>query len=340
MPFAPRMPREVRATSSASRVVELPDRDLLGAQSPFVLHTTEVVGQQPALLDLEGHVGELLLGELERRDRLPELHTLLRVVQGRLEARARGAHHAPDDAVSGLVQARERTLEPFDPWQHRARGKAHVVHHELARHARAKRHLLVDVGGAEPRRVARHDEAAHALVGIRPHDRYVAHAAVRDPHLRAGEHPVVAVAPGERAHRSRIAAGVGLAQTEASDRIAARHTRQPLRALLVAPMREDREHGQCALHGHERPQAGVTGFQLELDQSVGDRVQAEHALALQLHAEESHPPELLRELSGRELARLVPLLHLRQDPAAHPLLAVSRTARSSSLSRWSMSSRS
>ena len=65
-----------------------------------------------------------------------ELHTLLRVVQGRLEVRARGAHHAPDDAVSGLVQAGERTLEPFDPW-HRAGGKAHVVHHELARHARA-----------------------------------------------------------------------------------------------------------------------------------------------------------------------------------------------------------
>ena len=68
-------------------------------------------GQQDALGVLEVHVDELLLGQLEAGDRLAELDPLVGVGQCRVEGGPGGAHRAPDDAVAGLVEAAERTLE-------------------------------------------------------------------------------------------------------------------------------------------------------------------------------------------------------------------------------------
>ena len=57
-----------------------------------------------------------------------------------------------------------------------------------------------------------------AVVGARPHGRDVGDRAVRDPHLRAVQDPVGAVALRGRAHRARVGARVGLGEPEAADR--------------------------------------------------------------------------------------------------------------------------
>src|SRR3954452_18016703 len=78
-------------------VVVLAEGDLLGTELARVLQPPEVERQQRALPDLDGHLGELGLRELEARDRLAELLARARVVERRLIARARRARGAPDD---------------------------------------------------------------------------------------------------------------------------------------------------------------------------------------------------------------------------------------------------
>src|SRR5664279_5468897 len=71
-----------------------------------------------------------------------------------------------------------------------------------------------------------HEKATHAapeslrpggviVVGLGPHDRDVGNRTVRDPHLGAGEDPVVAVAAGPGAHRAGVGTGVGFGEPEA-----------------------------------------------------------------------------------------------------------------------------
>ena len=77
-----------------ARVVELADADLLGADRVLVLEPAEVQREQVALVELERHVGELLLGELEAGDRAVELLAVDGVRDGGLEAVARRADRA------------------------------------------------------------------------------------------------------------------------------------------------------------------------------------------------------------------------------------------------------
>ena len=117
-----------------------------------------------------------------------------------------------------------------------------------------------------------HHEAADPVVRpLGPDDRDVGERAVGDPHLAAVEHPVVAVAPGPGAHRRRVAAGVGLGQAEAADRLAGGHPRQPLLLVLLAAPAVDRVHRQRALHGHEAAQPGVDGLELAAGDAVRRR---------------------------------------------------------------------
>ena len=74
-----------------------------------------------------------------------------------------------------------------------------------------------------------------------------------------------------------------------------------------------------ALHRHERPQAAVARLDLELHQPVRDGVQPERPLGVELHQEEAEVADLFRELARGELALLVPVLDLGEDPALHPL---------------------
>ena len=82
----------------------------------------------------------------------------------------------------------------------------HVVEVQLALHRRPHRALRLEHRHVEARRVGRHDEAADAVVGLRPHDRDLRDRGEADPALRAGQDPVVAVAAGERLHARRVGA--------------------------------------------------------------------------------------------------------------------------------------
>src|ERR1700694_3055909 len=62
-------------------VVQLPEGDVLRGDPALVLHPAEMIGNQGRLVELEQHVDQLLLGQLEGGDRLAELLSRLRVVE-------------------------------------------------------------------------------------------------------------------------------------------------------------------------------------------------------------------------------------------------------------------
>src|SRR3954470_5314146 len=129
MPLAPRIVRASRATASGSRTVlsvaPLPAAALPRVELAGVLQLPQPPRHQLRLLELEHHVDELALGELEAGDRPPVLHARLRVLERRLVTRPPGADRAPADAVARLVQARERPAHALDLGQHSVGGQAH-----------------------------------------------------------------------------------------------------------------------------------------------------------------------------------------------------------------------
>ena len=90
-----------------------------GRASPASLSRPIWIAASDALLTAMHHLGQLLLRELEGRQRLAELRALERVGQRLLVARTRRADRAPEDAVAGLVEAAQRALEPPDLGEHR-----------------------------------------------------------------------------------------------------------------------------------------------------------------------------------------------------------------------------
>ena len=84
---------------------------MLRAERSGVFHAPEVEGDEEATIELERHLGELLLRELIAGDRLAEHDPLLRVLERRLEAGAPRSHGAEHDSEPRLVQARERTAQ-------------------------------------------------------------------------------------------------------------------------------------------------------------------------------------------------------------------------------------
>ena len=85
-----------------SRIVELAQADLARLEPVRVLEPAEVQGEQEPLLQLHGHVRELRLGQLERRQRPVEDLPRRGVVDRRVQAvagRAEGAEHDPEGAL-------------------------------------------------------------------------------------------------------------------------------------------------------------------------------------------------------------------------------------------------
>ena len=125
---------------------------------------------------------------------LAEQLARLRVGEQLLEAGLRRADHAPGDAVARLREAAQRAAQPLHLGQHVLLRHAHVVEEERGGDGRAQRELALDLGRREAARALLDEEAADAVVGLRPHDGDVGDRAVRDPHLRAVDDPVAAVA--------------------------------------------------------------------------------------------------------------------------------------------------
>src|SRR5262245_55676537 len=190
------------------------------------LHLAEPPAQQLRLRDLGGHPDELVLHELEPRDRLVELDADLAGATRLVERRLRGADRAPRDAVARLREAGQRALDAFDTRQQLRLVHTHVLQHELARVRRAQRELVLDALAGETLRALVDEEAADRALALGPDHRDVGDAAVRDPVFAAVQHIVVAVLHGLGQHAARVAAEVGLRETETADELALGHLGQ------------------------------------------------------------------------------------------------------------------
>jgi hypothetical protein len=93
---------------------------------------------QEALLQLQRHVGQLGLGELERRERPVEHLTVDRVRDRRFEAVPRRTEGPEDDPEPGLVQAGKRPAQARHLGQHRVRRESNALQDQLARHRRSQ----------------------------------------------------------------------------------------------------------------------------------------------------------------------------------------------------------
>src|SRR5690606_10647418 len=295
-------------------VVPLGQRDLLRLHRARVLQAAQLQHQQLGQGDAAGHVGQLDLRALGGGDRAAEQDALLAVVQRLVQAGDGGADRTPGDAVAGLGQAAQRTLEALDVGQAVGLGHAHVVEVQGAGHRGAQAHLVLDLLGGEAGRALLHDEALDALVGLRPDDGDVGQVAVGDPHLRAVEHPVAAILAGVGLHVGRVGAAVRLGQAEAADHLAGGHARQPLPPLLLRAVGVDRVHAQRGLHADEAAQAAVAALQLLADQAVADRVEAGAAVFLRQRGTEQAQRRDLRDQLLREAALVEALADDRQHP--------------------------
>ena len=176
------------------------------------------VDHQPGRLDLHRHVGQHELHTLELADALVKLLALLGICDRSVQCALRDAHRLRADGRAGVVQRRQRGLEPGagladDP----VAGDAAVLEVQL----RGGRALDAELALLRPDREAlvvlvHHErrDAVGALLGIgRRHHRVPGRlAAVGDPRLAAVENPRVAVRPRPGAHRGRVAAGLALGQ--------------------------------------------------------------------------------------------------------------------------------
>src|SRR6185312_14573191 len=89
-------------------VVELAEADLLGAKATGLLQPREMDGKQRCARQRRPHLGDLGLGQLERREWASEDLAVVRVGERGLETAAGRAEDAEDDAEAGFVQTGER----------------------------------------------------------------------------------------------------------------------------------------------------------------------------------------------------------------------------------------
>src|SRR5215467_4700278 len=300
-------------------VVHLGHRNLLRAHLLQIFQSAELQAQELRLGDLGDHPDELLLHELERRDRLAELDALLRVLERPIVAAHRGADGAPRDAVARLVETAQRAAQALHVRKLVRERNLAVLEGELGGDRGAHRELAVDVERRESRRAPLDQVAVDlAVVLLRPHHRDVGDRAVGDPELRAVEDVAVALALRPRLHPARVGAVVGLGETETAHLLAARHRGQPPVLLRLGAIGVDRVHHQAALHRRPRAQPGVAALELLHDQPVGNVAEPRAAVALERGAEHTELAELRDELDRKRAGTMV-IGDQREELRLHPV---------------------
>src|SRR5438132_7324343 len=145
----------------------------------------------------------------------------------------------------------------------------------------------MDLAGFESLGALLDQKSADPLLATGPDNRQVGDVAVRDPALRAIEHPVFSVATRPRRHPGRVGAKLRLGQTEAPDHLACRHPWEPVLLLLLRPIAMNREHGQRALHRNEAAQPTVATLEFLAGESINHVAHPRGATAMQVHAEDA-----------------------------------------------------
>ena len=145
--------------------------------------------------------------------------------------------------------------------------------------------------------------------------------AVRDPHLRSGDHVLVAVTYRAARDVASVAPGVGLGKRQAAPQLARRQPRQPTLLLLPRAVAHDhacRDRVRVDDAGERHPPRR----ELLDDRDVRQQVQAQTTEMLgDRDPEQPHRLHLLDDV-GRVLVRVLEVArdrqHLSLDPAPHP----------------------
>ena len=225
--------------------------------------------------DVGLHVRQLLLDQLGLRQWATKLLTVQGVLTRGVPAGFGGTQGAPADAVTGRVQAGERTFQAAHVREGVFFWAEHVVHDDLASQRGAQADFAVDRRGAQAfPAFFQHEAADLAGIVLGPDHEHVRHRAVGDPHLGAGQAIATVNLLGAGDHRAWIRAVVRFGQAEAADVFTAGQFRQVL--LLGGFVAEfvDRHHHQGRLHAHHRAVAGVDTLDFTGDQAVADIVEA------------------------------------------------------------------
>ena len=114
---------------------------------------------------------------------------------------------------------------------------------------------LVEVAAmAKAGSVGLDQDEAHAArpsvrVGAGDHDNEIAHLAIRDERLLAGDDVLIPLANGARADALQITAGPGLGHGDRAHGFAGDHARQPLLLLLLAAIMQQIAAADIAMDG-------------------------------------------------------------------------------------------
>ena len=93
-------------------IVALDERDCFRGKRARIQHPADAQGGLKPERDFGFHVGEFFLDQLISGERPAELLTLECIGSCRIETSLRRPHGAPADAVSRMVEAAKRSLEP------------------------------------------------------------------------------------------------------------------------------------------------------------------------------------------------------------------------------------
>ena len=171
-----------------------------------------VVRGRLARLDLEQHVGALVLDRLERADRTAELHAVLRVLDRHVEHELRAAHHLVGERDRGLVERLARTPAKPSPVlaERRRRDVGELELRLLARHVHRRQRRAGEAVGVAATVKNEMPSVPVVPASAGDDDDEVGGVPVDHEHLLAGEREAAALALG-RLHRD--AGGVPLARS-------------------------------------------------------------------------------------------------------------------------------
>ena len=274
--------------------------------------------EQPGRVHLDLRVREHPLDGLEFGDGLSELLTILGVGDGHVDRAVAETERQRRDRDATAIEDLHRVGEAGVDLADAVRvGDANVLEGELDGVARAHAELLEVLRRAETRGAVLDDERGDALVArrffvrAREHDAEAADAALRDEHLGAVQHPVVALAHGRRAKARRVAARARLGERPGREPLAGDRLRQVLLLLRFAAERQDVTGAEPVVRRDRQRQRAIDARRFEHRDRVRERVHPGAAVLFRnANSEQPHLGQLGHDLVRKTLF-LVPLACVR-----------------------------
>ena len=222
---------------------------------PCAAEPRGAVREQACGVDVGLQVGDHVRQRLERPDRTVELRARLRVLDGEVERRLRGADVARAQQDAFELEVRQHDAPAVVAADRRGRPSARRRRRGAPRRSRgcaapasgSCRSVTPGASGSTSSTLSPWCFGAVA-VGAHVHeDRRVRKAGAGAPHLLTVHHEVVATVLGGRAQRGRVGAGIGLADRDGVVAAAAHDLGREPRPLLVgAPLVDRRASGSAA----------------------------------------------------------------------------------------------